>query len=205
MDTDAPTVVDIFVDPACPWAWQTSRWLREVAELRPIVLRWRLMSLSVLNENLDMTDEYRQLMGLAWRPVRVLAAVQAAHGEDSFAALYDAIARRFHREERRADVDAVIAEALEEVGLPAELVAAVDDTTHDGAVRAAHAEAMASYGEDMGTPLIAVDGVTFFGPVISVVPRGELAAEAWDATLRLVKIPGFYEIKRRRERDLDFS
>ena len=199
------TVVDIYVDPGCPYAWQTSRWLREVEALRPVDLRWHVMSLAVLNEDNEMPEEWRDLFARAWRPVRVLVAAQQQHGDDVLAPLYEAMGRRNHPEGRTADTDEVIAESLAEVGLPAGLAEAGADTSLDDAVRAAHAEAMAAYGEEMGTPLIAIDGVGFFGPIISKVPRGDLAVQAWDATLALVKIPGFYELKRRRTEDLVFD
>ncbi len=199
------TVVDVYVDPGCPYAWQTSRWLREVEAQRPVDLRWHVMSLAVLNEDKEIPEEWRELFVLAWRPVRVLVAAQQQHGDDAVAPLYEAMGRRFHPDGRTMDTDAVIVESLAEVGLPAELANAGVDTSLDDAVRAAHAAAMAAYGEEMGTPLIAIDGVGFFGPVIAKVPRGDLAVQAWDAALVLVKIPGFYELKRRRTEDLVFD
>lgn len=201
----APTVVDVYVDPACPYTWQTSRWLREVEALRPVSLRWHVMSLAVLNGSGDVPEEWRDWLARAWRPVRVLAAAQRDHGDEVVAPLYEAMARRLHTEGRTDDTDAVIAESLAEAGLPPELAAAGDDTTLDDAVRESHARAMAAYGEDMGTPLIAIDGVCYFGPVVCRVPRGEEAARLWDAIATLTAIPGFYEIKRRRDQELVFD
>ena len=91
------------------------------------------------------------------------------------------------------------AESVEEAGLSAAVLEAADDPTLDDAVRSAHARAMAAYGEDMGTPLLAVDGVGWLGPVIGRVPRGEDAGVLWDAARVLMSTPGFYELKRRRD------
>jgi hypothetical protein len=193
------TVVDVYVDPACPYAWNTSRWLREVEALRPIDLRWHVMSLSVLNDGPDVPAEWQDFLVRGWRPVRVLVAAQRDHGDEVVAPLYEAMGSRIHPGGRAADTDAVIAEAIAEVGLRAELAEAAYDESLDDLVKAAHAEAMAAYGDDMGTPLIAVDGVGFFGPVVARVPRGEDAATAWDSVRSLIKIPGFYEFKRKRD------
>ena len=199
LDTQAsPTVVEVFVDPGCPWAFQTSRWLREVQQVRPIELRWGLLSLAVLNEHNDIPEEFRPMMERGWRASRVLVATRRDHGDEAFEKVYQGIASRYHLDGRREETDEVIAEALADAGLPAELLQAGYDESLDGAVREAHGRAMAAYGEDMGTPLIAVDGAGYLGPVISRLPLGEDAGALWDAFRTITTIPGFYEIKSRR-------
>ncbi|MCX5212919.1 DsbA family protein [Kitasatospora sp. NBC_00240] len=193
---------DFWFDPLCPWAWMTSRWLIEVQQLRPVDVRWHVMSLAVLNEDKDIPPAYREMLAGAWGAVRVCIAAAEKHGEEVLGRLYTEIGTRFHNQglpRERATIEA----ALVAAGLPAELADAADTDIHDEALRASHAEGIGLVGEEVGTPVIAVEGadgerVAFFGPVVTPTPRGEAAARLWDGTLLVASTPGFYEIKRTR-------
>ncbi|MCX4582114.1 DsbA family protein [Streptomyces sp. NBC_01481] len=198
------TPVDFWFDPLCPWAWMTSRWMLEVEKVRDVEVRWHVMSLAVLNEpKLDeLPDKYREAMKQAWGPVRVVIAAQQKHGDEVLADLYTALGTRFHNRGEGATREA-IAEALEDVGLPAELIEYADSDAYDTELRASHKEGIDKVGQDVGTPVIAVPGsdgeqLAFFGPVVTPAPKGEEAAKLWDGTLMVASIPGFYEIKRTR-------
>jgi 2-hydroxychromene-2-carboxylate isomerase len=192
------TAVDFWFDPLCPWAWLTSRWILEVEKVRPISVRWHVMSLSVLNEGREMPEEYVELMRQGWGPVRVLIAAAAQHGEQVLLPLYTALGTRFHLEKRPKDAETV-AEALAEVGLPTELVEVMTTDRYDEALRASHAEGIGRVGMDVGTPVIAVGDVGFFGPVVTPAPKGEAAGRLWDGVLLVAGTPGFYELKRTRD------
>ena len=191
------TVADLWFDPICPWAWMTSRWLGEVAASRDVTVHWHVMSLAVLNEGRELSEKYRRMMDDGWGPVRVVTAARLAHGDGVVKPLYDAIGTRLHPG-GRTDKDAVLAEALAEVGLPASLAGAATSEDHDDALRASHAEAMALVGEDVGTPVVAIGGVGFFGPVVTPAPTGEAAGRLWDGLVLMTGVPGFYELKRTR-------
>lgn len=187
----------MWFDPICPWAWMTSRWLMEVERVRPVDVTWSVMSLSVLNEGRDLPAEYRALMDAAWGPVRVVIGAARDHGPAVVKPLYDALGSRLHPGGRQ-DLDTVVAEALDEVGLPAALADLGRTDEVDHLLRASHAEGIGLVGQDVGTPVVAVDGVAFFGPVVSPAPQGEAAGALWDGCLLVAATPGFFELKRTR-------
>lgn len=191
-------VADFWFDPLCPWAWMTSRWISEVERVRDIEVRWHVMSLAVLNEGKDLPSDYADLMTKAWGPVRVVIAAQELHGADVVKPLYDAIGTRLHPG-GRTDYSAVLAEALEETGLDADLLRFAELDTYDEQLRASHSRGITLVGEDVGTPVVAFNGRAFFGPVITPAPKGEAAGRLWDGVVLVSEFEGFYELKRSRE------
>jgi 2-hydroxychromene-2-carboxylate isomerase len=198
-DDSARAVADFWFDPVCPWAWMTSRWMHEVARVRPVDVRWNVMSLAVLNEGKDVPEEYRELLAAAWGPVRLVTAAGQAHGPEAIERLYTALGTKIHVEGAELGRDTYLA-ALDAAGLPASLVDAVDDPSFDDEVRRTHAEGIGLVGEEVGTPVIAVEGVAFFGPVVSPAPKGEAAGRLWDGVRLVAGTDGFYELKRSRDR-----
>jgi protein-disulfide isomerase-like protein with CxxC motif len=198
------TVVDFWFDPVCPWAWIASRWMHEVEKVRPVTTNWHVMSLSVLNEGRDMPEQYVELMRTAWGPVRICIAAEQEFGPEVLGPLYTALGTRFHHEKAPRD-RATYEAALAEAGLPARLAGAADATEYDEALRASHKEGIERVGYDVGTPVISVNGLSVFGPVVSPIPRGEAAARLWDGVLLIAGTDGFFELKRSRTRDPIFD
>jgi hypothetical protein len=207
--------IHFYFDPVCPFAWMTSKWVRNVQAQRGYKVDWRFISLRLLNSHIDydahFPPEYEAGHTAGLRLLRMAARTRADHGRDAVGSLYAALgAHIFDREppprardertvrEERGTRD-FVEPVLAQVGLPSALADALDDAGWDTDVQAETDEALALTGKDVGTPILHFEppaGVAFFGPVISRLPSDEQAAELWDHVIALARFPGFSELKR---------
>lgn len=208
--------VTFYFDVSCPFCWVTSRWIKEVEKVREIEIEWKPMSLSVLNEGRDeLPEDYKFMMQCNWTPARLFNAVFSQDGQEAVDKLYTVLGTKIHNEnriDRHAHVDEpehafdeLIKEALAEVGLPEERLAQALTTEFDELMRENHAEAMKEVGNDVGTPVVKLNDVAFFGPVLTRIPRGEEAGKIFDGSVAVASYPYFFEIKRSRTEDPRFD
>ena len=200
----AKTPVEMWFDPICPWAWLTSRWLVELEQVRDVEVTWSVMSLAVLNAGRELSPEYLAMMESSWGPVRVIIAAARDHGPKVIKPLYDAMGLRIHVGGEH-DYPLAIAAALDDVGLPPDLLRFATSGDVDDDVRASHQRAIGLVGDQMGTPVIAMGGVAFFGPVVTPAPKGEAAGRLWDGMVLMAGTPGFFELKRTRTQNPIFD
>ena len=193
------TQVDFWFDASCPWAWMTSRWIFEVEKVRDVDVTFRCMSLSVLNEGRELSEDYAKSMERAWLPARASIAVEKKYGSDKLRDFYTALGTRFHPKGEPRDAETVRA-ALKDVGADVDEIMAVAETDQlDAELRKSHHEGMDPVGAEVGTPVIRVNGMSLFGPVISPAPKGEEAGELFDGFVKVTAYPGFFELKRSRD------
>ena len=201
---------EMFFDPACPWAWMTSRWMMEVEQVRDLEITWSVMSLSVLNEGRDLPEDYRAFNDRAWTgPRAIIAATKdlpEGEANELRKKMYDALGQRIHLDGRGTDdYPALVAEVVEELGLDPSVAEAAQGDSVDTELRASHQRAIDLVGDDVGTPVVSVNDVAFFGPVVTPAPKGEAAGKLWDGCVLVAGTPGFYELKRSRDARPDFS
>jgi hypothetical protein len=203
-----PATVEVFVDPSCPFAWITAQWLHELEHCDRIKLSMHLLSLAVVNEQRDLDDWYRGFNNAAWAPARVMIAVDRNHGNLAARQFYEAFAHRFHVEHHTnddADRVALAAAALNDSGLPAELIIAANNTTLDDQLRSVTNAALEPVGLDVGVPVTVIDGIAASGPVLSRVPRGQEAVALFNAIRTLANQDGFIRFERKRMGPLNTS
>ena len=195
---------DFWFDPACPWAWIASRWMKEVEKVRDVDTSFHVMSLAYLNQDQDVADDYRDFLEPTWGAVRVCTAAEQAHGQEALDRLYTELGTRFHVRGEKRD-RATIESALTAAGLPVELADAMDSEDYDEALKKSHHEGMDQVGTEVGTPVIAAEGAAFFGPVVTPAPKGEAAGRLWDGVRLVAATEGFFELKRTRTEEPTFN
>lgn len=191
------TKAEFWFDPVCPWAFITSRWILEVAKVRDIEISWNIFSLPYLNKDREMPERYKVIFANSWSCARVIKSVEQDFGKEKTLPLYTAISTRIHVLKEAVSKD-LLSASLKEVGLDSKYLAEMENSDWDKQIIESHEAGIKLVGDDVGTPILAINGIGFFGPVISPAPKGEEAGKLWDGVVLSASYPGFFEIKRSR-------
>ena len=191
------TKAEFWFDPMCPWAFITSRWILEVAKVREIEITWNIFSLPHLNKDREMPEKYKAIFANSWSCARVIKSVEKDFGKEKTLPLYSAISTRIHVLKEAVSKD-LLSDSLKEAGLDSKYLAEMENSDWDKQIIESHERGIKLVGDDVGTPIIAINGIGFFGPVISPAPKGEEAGKLWDGVVLSASYPGFFEIKRSR-------
>ncbi|MFM1837341.1 MAG: DsbA family protein [Ilumatobacteraceae bacterium] len=200
--------LQFYFDPVCPWAYITSRWVVEVQEQRGYDVSWKFISLFMINNDRGYNEG-----NMPWRDghmsglqaLRVASAARAAAGNDAVAAVYTALGKAIHVEKRRPKDSTELKDfartVLSEAGLNPQWAESATDELHDEVIRYETSRALELTGKDVGTPILVFhpekpNEASFFGPVISSIPRGAEALRLWDAVETLATTSGMAELKR---------
>ena len=196
-----PAAIEFYFDPMCPWAYQTSVWIREVRSQIGLDIRWRFFSLEEINRPEGKRHPWERRLAYGWTPMRVAAWLRRID-MDLCDRWYEACGKALHADGRRFYERDVAIDLLSSIGAP---VAAWDDaiadpTTHDD-VHVDHDHAVATYGA-FGVPIIVYStGRAIFGPVVVPAPTGAAAVELWEMCITYSEIDGLFEIKKPKTRD----
>ncbi|WP_406813215.1 DsbA family protein [Mycobacterium sp. M23085] len=195
-DRTEPTVT-LWLDPVCPFSWNTARWLRAVAERTGLVIDWQLMSLAILNEGHELPPPQQAEMRDSRQIGRLMAALGREHGAAGWAAAYFAFGERYF--DRSEPVSAhLVAQVLMTVGARGAMAAAVSDASMDDVVRDQHQAGQRALGETGGSPILRIGDHTFFGPVLTGLPDAATTTALFDAVATLAATPQFAQLQRPR-------
>ncbi len=193
------TTVRFHFDPLCPWAWQSSKWIREVERVRDVEFEWRLFSLQLINQNSE--DPLADVHAKGTPALRALALVRRMEGNEGVGRLYEALGDRIHEAPSEELNESTVRSSLQDAGLnPSTVDQALSDESTMQDVRDQHAAVVLEVGAFGVSTILLETGQGMFGPVIAKAPKGEAAGELWDRVAWLIRQDGFFELKRERDR-----
>jgi 2-hydroxychromene-2-carboxylate isomerase len=194
---DIPSTVTLWLDPVCPFSWNTARWLTAAADKAGFDIAWRLMNLATLNEGRELPPPQQARMHDSQKVGRLMVALRGEVGADAMPKAYFAFGHRYF-DQSAALSDELVDHVAAAVGAKHVSAAALTDASLDVAVKESHRASQEALGETGGSPLITIDGHTMFGPVFTSVPAPHATLTVLDAVATLVRTPQFSQLQRPR-------
>lgn len=190
--------VTVWLDPVCPFSWNTARWLRDAATANDFDIDWRLASLAILNEGRELPAPQQTRMADSRVVGRLMAAIQREKGTPGLSAAYFAFGQRYFDEAPGTIDDELIKEVLTAANAHETTPTAVTDASLDALLADSHAEGQSALGETGGSPIVSIDGHAFFGPVLTSVPTEDQTTPLFNALAALAVISAFTQLQRPR-------
>lgn len=193
--------VDFYLDPICPWAYQTSRWIRSVREQNGLDIAWRFFSLETINHVDGKKWPWEREWSYGWSQMRIGAWLRREHGNDELDRWYSAVGEAFHLRGVKTQDRVVHGELLEALGYSAAIVdTAIDDATTHDLVREDHEFVVREYAA-YGVPTLVRDAHALFGPIITPGPEGPAALRLWELVEGWWEFPHLYELRKPKTDD----
>lgn len=191
------TEVTLWLDPVCPFSWNTARWLAGVADKVGLDVDWHLMSLAILNEGRELPATQQSRMNDSRQVGRLMTALRSELGASGLATAYFAFGEKYF--DQSAELDAELVEyVLRTVGARETTAAALSDNVLEVAVLRSHQASQQALGETGGSPMLSIGGHTFFGPVLTSVPEADAGPMLFEAIAALAITPQSSQLQRPR-------
>jgi hypothetical protein len=193
----APNTVTLWLDPVCPFSWNTARWLKAAGDKAGFDIKWNLMNLAILNERRELPAPQQARMNDSRQVGRLMAALRGELGASAVATAYFAFGQQYFDHSSAVNAE-LVEHVVRAVSARHTTAAALSDATLDAAVSQSHQASQEALGETGGSPLITIGGHTVFGPVFTSVPAPDKTSAAFDAVAALVLTPQFSQLQRPR-------
>ncbi len=196
-----PTVIDFHFDVLCPYAYQTSKWIRDARRQVGFTINWRFFSLEEINRVEGKKHPWERDWSYGWSLMRIGAMLRRTSMDD-LDRWYELAGRALHEDGNRPHDPEVARHLLDELGLDPGLVdaALADPTTHDE-VRSEHDRVVAAGG--YGVPTLFFGDHCLFGPVLIDPPTGDAAVRLWRAVTAWTEFPDLYELQQPKTKDAE--
>jgi predicted DsbA family dithiol-disulfide isomerase len=191
-----------FFDPMCPYAYQASRWIRDVRAQTPLDITWRFFSLEDINREDGKRHPWERPWSYGWGQMRVGALIRRELGNDAVDRWYETVGHAFFDDGVKTFVPEVHASLIETAGFDPTLVErAIADPTTSDAVRADHDEVVRDHGGHGVPTIVFASGYAVYGPVVVPAPTGADALALWDLVRGMQRFPHLYELRHPKTSD----
>jgi 2-hydroxychromene-2-carboxylate isomerase len=189
-----PTEVDFHFDVMCPWAYQTSKWIRNVRTQNGLIINWKFFSLEEVNLREGKKHPWERDWSYGWSMMRI-GAILRRQSMDNLDKWYERSGRALHEEGKRPHDPDVARHLLEEIGMDPNIVdeSLRDESTHEE-IKDDHQRVIDAGG--YGVPTLFFGDHPLYGPVLIDPPEGEKAMRLWDTVVSWLEFPDLYEMQK---------
>ena len=189
-----PTEVDFHFDVMCPWAYQTSKWIRNVRAQNGLIINWKFFSLEEVNLREGKKHPWERDWSYGWSMMRI-GAILRRQSMDNLDKWYERSGRALHEEGKQPHDPDVARHLLEEIGMDPNIVdeSLLDESTHEE-IKDDHQRVIDAGG--YGVPTLFFGDHPLYGPVLIDPPEGEKAMRLWETVVSWLEFPDLYEMQK---------